>query len=110
MKKIIDPSEPLHPQSEKPLTLRELMPAANIKLQLESKEKNEILSEMADYAFFLGTVVDRDTLLIALVERERMLSTAMPGGIAFLHPRRRHPRMIKQSCMLLGISPQGIDF
>lgn len=110
MKKTFDPSEPLHPQSERPLTLRELLPAAHIKRQLESKEKHEVLSEMSDYAFFLGTVVDRDALLIALVERERMLSTAMPGGVAFLHPRRRHPRMIKHSCVLLGISPEGIDF
>lgn len=110
MKKTFDPNEPIHPQNERILSLRELLPAANIKLQLEARDKNAVLAEMAGYAHFLGTVLDRDSLLIALVERERMLSTAMPGGVAFLHPRRRHPKLIKQSGVLLGISKEGIGF
>lgn len=110
MKKTFDPNAPLHPHPPKLLTLRDLLPAANIKLKLDAGDKNQALAEMADYAHFLGTVNDRDALLFALVERERMLSTAMPGGAAFLHPRRRHPRLIKHNSLLLGLSPDGIDF
>jgi len=111
MKKTFDPSEPLHPDpSSIQLSLKELMPSDHIKLTVNALKRHEILGEMATLAMTQGAVSDRDTLLIALAERERMISTAYAGGVAFLHPRRREPALVKKSSIFLGIAPHGIPF
>lgn len=111
MKKTFDPSQPLHPDPEiVHISLRELMPLEHIKLEMKASKRHEALSQMATLAHSMGTVTDRDSLLIALAERERMISTAQPGGMAFLHPRRRDSVLVKKSALFLGIAREGIPF
>jgi len=111
MKKLFDPSQPLHPDpSQTNISLKELLPAEHIKLDLNATKRHVALSEMANLAFSQKAVSDRDSLLIALAERERMISTAQPGGAAFLHPRRRDPALVKKSALFLGISKAGVNF
>lgn len=111
MKKIFDSSQPLHPEPKQlEVGLKDLMPLNNIILELKSTKRHEVLSEMADLALSQGTVSDKNTLLIGLAEREKMISTAQPGGIAFLHTRRRNAQLVKKSALFLGISKEGIQF
>ncbi len=111
MKKIFDSSQPIHPDPKQlEIGLKDLMPADHILLETKATKRHEILSEMADLAVSKGVVSDKDTLLFGLAEREQMISTAQPGGVAFLHTRRRSPNLVKKSSLFLGISKTGIDF
>lgn len=111
MKKTFDPTQPLHPKpAQKEIGLKDLMPQSHIALKLKATKRHEVLSEMADLALSQGVAKDKNTLLIGLAEREKMLSTAQPGGIAFLHTRRRSATLVKKSALFLGISKKGILF
>ena len=46
----------------------------------------------------------------ALKEREQMVSTAIEGGIAFLHTRRRIPKNILRPFVLVGVSHDGLEW
>jgi len=111
VKKIFDSSQPLHPDpAQLKIGLKDLLIADHILLELKAQKRHEALSEMASLALSKGTVTEKDTLLIGLAEREKMISTAQPGGIAFLHTRRRNPSLVKKSSLFLGISRNGIQF
>src|SRR5262249_597096 len=46
----------------------------------------------------------------AIVERESLASTAMEGGVAFLHTRQRGAAKVTRPFIVVGRSWQGIDF
>ncbi len=49
-------------------------------------------------------------LLAALKEREALCPTALPGGLALLHPRNHDPFMFSDSFLVLGRTARPIPF
>jgi excisionase family DNA binding protein len=76
---------------------------------LEARTRNGVIEELAALADRLGLVKDRTWFVGALIQRENVMPTAM-GGIAFLHSLRRNPEQVVRPFMLLGRSPDGVDF
>ena len=71
MKKTFDPSQPLHPDATQiQLSLQGLLPANHIVLDLGAQKRHEALAKMVTLAQSQGSITDRDSLLIALAERE----------------------------------------
>ena len=56
--------------------------------------KSEVLAGLADFAAASGVLAEPAILLASLAERERLCSTALPGGVAICHPRRLLPGII----------------
>ena len=97
-------------QEEQELPLTGIFLAQYIKPALEATTKLEVLNEMATLAHDVGIAKDRDPLLLALIAREKIFSTAILNNTALLHPRQRTPENIRTPAFFLGISSDGIDF
>jgi mannitol/fructose-specific phosphotransferase system IIA component (Ntr-type) len=57
-------------------------------------EQSEVLAGLVDFAVATDALTDPAVLLASLVERERLCSTALPGGVAICHPRQPLPGTI----------------
>ncbi len=77
---------------------------------LACRSKPALLAEMADLADTTALVSDRDELLESLVEREKLCSTALPGGFALLHPRNHQPYMFFDPFIVAARSIAQIHF
>lgn len=77
---------------------------------LTSRTKPSIIRDMTDLADGTGLVSDRGDLLASLEEREQLCSTALPGGLAILHPRHHEPYMFVDSFLVLGRAVHGVHF
>ena len=86
------------------------MTVERIDPELHSRTRGSVLRDMVALAESTDLVSDPRELLNTLEERERLCSTALPGGVALLHPRNHDPYMFADSFIVLGRSLQPIHF
>ncbi len=86
----------LHPQAVEP--------------RLCSKTKPSVLRDMAALADRTGLVCSPGEFLASLEAREALCSTALPDGIALLHPRHHEPYMFVESFIGLGRAANPVPF
>lgn len=77
---------------------------------LMARTRASALREMVALAERTGRVWDAKELLASLEAREGLCSTALPGGLALLHPRHHQPYMFESSFIVLGRAVQEIHF
>ncbi|MCA9187590.1 MAG: PTS sugar transporter subunit IIA [Pirellulaceae bacterium] len=92
------------------VSIAELMPVEAICMELQSRSRNKVISEMSQLAAQTGYLWDAEEMADAVRAREEMQSTALPGGVALLHPRRPLPRILGSALVALGRSGGGIHF
>lgn len=92
------------------LLMPELIKPEYIEPQLEAKTKASVIREMVNLADKNGLIADPAELTEQLIAREELCSTGMPGGIAILHTRDRHPYMFNSSFIAAGKTIQEIFF
>lgn len=63
--------------------------------------KADVLRSLVDLASRSGAVADPELLLASIVERENLCSTALPGGVALVHPRRPLPKALHRPVLAL---------
>lgn len=102
-------------QHTRPLLAREaLLPEMlrpdGIAAALTARTKASVLRELAAVADRTGLVCDGPELIASLQEREKLCSTAVPGGVAFLHPRQQQPYLFQASFLVFGRTIQPIHF
>ena len=83
---------------------------AFIEPAMPAKTKASALRCMVEVAERTGRVPNGRELLASLEAREELCSTALPGGLALLHPRRHEPYMFDSSFLVLGRPTQEIHF
>jgi PTS system nitrogen regulatory IIA component len=88
----------------------DLIGPAQIDPEMQAKTKPSILREMAALAAATGWVFDQVELTECLVAREEIGSTALPGGLALLHPQAQQPYLFERSFLMLGRVIQPIHF
>ena len=95
------PEEALMPQL---LTLDRINPA------MTSKTRASVIRDLVDLADKTDLLLDKTELITRVDEREQLCSTALPGGLALLHPRHHDPYMFAESFMIVGRTIQPIHF
>jgi PTS system nitrogen regulatory IIA component len=73
---------------------------------MKSRTKIEVLDELVEPVARL-TAVDRDELVNVLLERERLGSTGIGGGIGIPHGKVKH---LDNLIVGIGLSRKGVDF
>lgn len=86
------------------LTLDQIIP------DLDASDRNGVIHSMAVHATGLGLVKDQSWLEAALAARERLVPTAVPEGVAFLHARRRANDMFPKQFIAMARSTDGLVF
>jgi PTS system nitrogen regulatory IIA component len=78
-----------------------------VRVGLEGEDKEEVLEELVDALVRAGRLTDRQAALGALVERERLGTTGIGGGVAIPHGKHRS---ISELTAAVGTSPSGIEW
>ncbi len=92
------------------LPLEDLLPDQAIIPDLKATVPLAVIDEMAARAYGAGWLQDKPWFVGAVVERESLASTAMEGGVAFLHTRARDKGKIYRPFLVVGRSWAGIPF
>jgi PTS system nitrogen regulatory IIA component len=87
-----------------------LVQARWIEPALKSKTSSAVLRDMVQVAERSEKLCDARQLLTLLEEREELCSTAVPGGLALLHPRQHTPFMFMDSFIAVGRTLSGVPF
>jgi excisionase family DNA binding protein len=92
------------------LPLEDLLPDQAIITNLRANSPIGVIEELAARAYTNGWLADKPWFVGAVVERESLASTAMEGGVAFLHTRAKDKGKIARPFVVVGRSWQGIPF
>src|SRR5215813_5045798 len=92
------------------LPLEDLVPDQAIITNLRARTPMGVIEELAARAYTNGWLVDKPWFVGAVVERESLASTAMEGGVAFLHTRAKDKGKIGRPFVVVGRSWEGIGF
>jgi excisionase family DNA binding protein len=92
------------------LPLEDLLPDQAIIPNLRATTPISVIEELAARAYTNGWLADKPWFVGAVVERESLSSTAMDGGVAFLHTRAKDKGKIARPFMIVGRSWEGIPF
>ncbi len=92
------------------LPLEDLLPDQAIITNLRANTALGVIEELAARAYTNGWLADKPWFVGAVVERESLASTAMEGGVAFLHTRAKDKGKIARPFMVVGRSWTGIPF
>jgi len=90
--------------------LGDVMGDKGIVHDMRSRDALGAIEELAARAYSNNWLNDKPWFVGALVEREALASTAMDGGVAFLHARARDTERISRPFVIVGRSYDGIDF
>jgi PTS system fructose-specific IIC component len=74
---------------------------------LQGQTKADVIKEMVDLTAQSSLVRDREELLAAVFEREKLVTTGVGYGVAFPHAKTR---AMKGIVIVFGRSEVGIDF
>lgn len=69
------------------MRLSDILDIGSIRIPLRGRNKTEIIEEMVDILVESGKVTDREGVLVALLEREKLMSTGVGDGVAIPHAR-----------------------
>ena len=89
------------------MNLNDLLTKEVVKIPLVGEEKTQIIEEMVDVLHAAGCTENRDLVLNAVLDRERVMSTGMGDGIAIPHAKTDG---VKNLVAAFGITKQNIDF
>ena len=91
------------------MKLSEVLTESAVLLDLQGRDKWHLIELLTDALVGSGQINSgrRDTVLEALVVRERSMSTGMENGIAI--PHTSVPE-VEKTAIALGISRSGVDF
>ena len=92
------------------LPLEDLLPDKAIIPNMRATTPIAVIEELAARAYTNGWLTDKPWFVGAVVERESLSSTAMEGGVAFLHTRAKDKGKIGRPFIVVGRSWSGIPF
>jgi mannitol/fructose-specific phosphotransferase system IIA component (Ntr-type) len=94
-----------------PLALHELLSPGRINLNLQSTDREAVLSELVSQIPELAERPEaRQTLLRALREREQLHSTGIGDGVALPHARNALVGLVDRPLIVFGRHAQGIPY
>ncbi|MFI5143618.1 MAG: PTS sugar transporter subunit IIA [Thermoanaerobaculales bacterium] len=90
--------------------LTDLFQPTHVIPELKATRREDVIAEVVKAVAGRGLVSDARWLETALTERERMVPTAMPNGVAFLHARHRAAEKFPRQFLFLARSSKGVAF
>ena len=89
------------------MILTQILQPDCIKVPVEKRDKEAVITELVDLLDANGLLLDRDTALDAVITRERIQSTGTGAGIAIPHGKCN---AVKELVMAIGIAHEPIEF
>ncbi len=89
------------------MTLLDILSPDSTIVDLKGETKEEIIAELVDSLANSDAITDRDKVLQAVLEREKIMSTGIGDGIAIPHGKSDS---VEQLIAALGTQRRGVDF
>jgi len=89
------------------MLLTQILQPACVKVPLEGKDKQSVITELVDLLDANGLLLDRNVVLDAVLAREQTRSTGIGSRIAIPHGKCK---AVKELVMAVGIAAEPIDF
>ena len=89
------------------MLLTQILQPTCVKLPLEGKDKQSVITELVDLLDANGLLLDRNVVLDAVLAREQTRSTGIGSRIAIPHGKCK---AVKELVMAVGIASEPIDF
>jgi len=89
------------------MILTQILQPACVKVPLQGKDKNAVITELVDLLDANGLLQDRKASLDAVFVREQTRSTGIGSGIAIPHGKCKG---VRELVMAIGIAHEPIDF
>ena len=89
------------------MKLKEILSKDVVRVPLENTEKDKVIEEMVNVLYKAHKVEDRDKVYKAVIDRERVMSTGVGGGVAIPHGKADGVNELVAS---FGITKEDIDF
>ena len=89
------------------MILTQILQPSCIKVPLEGKDKNSVITELVDLLDAQELLQDRNVVLDAVLAREQTRSTGIGSGIAIPHGKCN---AVKELVMAIGITAEPIEF
>ena len=98
------PSQVVDAPLDEIITVKQIIP------DLAATDRNSVIHAMVERVTKLGLVKDQAWFEAALAARERLVPTAVPEGVAFLHARRRAADKFPTQFVAMARSKAGVAF
>ncbi len=89
------------------MLLTQILQLSCIKVPLEGKDKESVITELVDLLDANGLLLNRDEALASVMSRERTHSTGIGSAIAIPHGKCS---AVKELVISIGIAEEPIDF
>ncbi len=89
------------------MTLTQVLQTNCVKVPVEGRDKEAVITELVDLLEASGALMDRDVALNAVLTRERIQSTGTGAGFAIPHGKCN---AVKEVVMAIGIAREPIEF
>jgi len=89
------------------MILTHILQPTCVKVPLEGRDKNSVITELVDLLDKNGLIQDRQAVLDAVFTRERTRSTGIGSGIAIPHGKCS---AVRELVMALGVAHDPVDF
>lgn len=89
------------------MLLTQILQLSCVKVPLEGKDKQSVITELVDLLDTNRLLLDRDAALDSILAREKTRSTGIGSGIAIPHGKCK---AVKELVMAIGIAHKPIDF
>jgi mannitol/fructose-specific phosphotransferase system IIA component (Ntr-type) len=89
------------------MNIRKAIPKESVSISLKARDKQGLIEELLDLIVCSGRLQDRKTVLKAILEREKKMSTGMHHGLAIPHGKTD---VVDTLMGAIGLVPEGVDF
>jgi len=89
------------------MNVYQILDKNSVNHSIQATTKREVMEQIADLMARSGKVPDKDALVRALVEREKLCSTGIGEGVAIPHAKCEG---MTEMCVALALAKQGVDF
>lgn len=98
--------------SAKGISISDLLDANRVIFNPPDYTKGQILKRLVEQLVASKSVPKKHmkAILQAVVDRERLCSTAISDGVAIPHPRSSLGEIVEKPLLVVAISPRGVDF
>ena len=89
------------------MILTQILQPDCIKVRVEGRDKEAVITELVDLLDAKGLLLNRDTVLDAVLIRERIQSTGTGAGIAIPHGKSN---AVRELVVAIGIAHEPVEF
>ena len=100
----------LSTEADADVPVTSLLSLKTVEVPLQARTKRSVLESLVEVAGRSWQIWEPATVLLAVQQREEVLSTAFENGVAIPHPRNPLPDVLGESVVAFGRTLSGIPF